>query len=298
MQLAGRSFVKRHAHRTGSAVFLLLLGVTASLTYVSSDAQADHINDTDFVTTWRITDPDDTSITIKSAEVNGITPNYNVDWNNDGVPDVTGITGNFTHDFEEPGDYTVRISGTYPRLFFASSSASASASERANAAKLLDVKQWGVNRWRTMQNMFSYTGLTGISAIDTPELGDVTSMAYMFNEAISFDADLSGWDTSNVNSMTAMFYGAVSFNGNIADWDTAKVTNTGWMFRNASSFNQDISSWNISGLNNMTGMFQEAISFNQDLTNWNTQSVTNMSNLFYGASAFNGDISAWNTSNV
>jgi len=70
---------------------------------------ADGINATDFVTTWKTDNPgssNTTSITIPTA---GTGYSYDVDWNNDGVFDQFGVTGNVTHNFGVAGTYTIRI---------------------------------------------------------------------------------------------------------------------------------------------------------------------------------------------
>ena len=55
-------------------------------------------------------------------------------------------------------------------------------------------------------------------------------MENMFNTAVSFNGDLSGWDVSNVTDMSGMFNEAVSFNGDISEWNVSKVTNMEDMF--------------------------------------------------------------------
>lgn len=81
---------------------------------IASAAMSDH-----FVTT-RKTDHEgvsnDSSITIPVHP--DYIYNYSVDRNNDGTMDQTGITGAVTHDFGKPGTYTVRITGTYPAIYF------------------------------------------------------------------------------------------------------------------------------------------------------------------------------------
>ena len=64
--------------------------------------------------TWRTTSPNET-ITIPTAP--GETYNYEVDWEGLGVFEEP-VTTNASHPYSEPGDHTVRIRGTFPRIYF------------------------------------------------------------------------------------------------------------------------------------------------------------------------------------
>ena len=59
--------------------------------------------------------------------------NYDVDWNNDGIMDQTGLTGPVTHDFGTAGIYTVRISGAKQIQF---------ADGANDKLKILSIDQW------------------------------------------------------------------------------------------------------------------------------------------------------------
>nr|WP_307921973.1 BspA family leucine-rich repeat surface protein [Mycoplasmopsis bovis] len=45
--------------------------------------------------------------------------------------------------------------------------------------------------------------------------------------------------------MNRMFQEAKTFNGNISNWKTENVTNMEYMFEKAEAFNQNLSSWNV-----------------------------------------------------
>ena len=53
-------------------------------------------------------------------------------------------------------------------------------------------------------------------------------MQWMFDEADSFNGDVSKWDTSKVTTMIGMFY-KTKFNGDVSKWDTSKVSK--WVTR-------------------------------------------------------------------
>lgn len=51
---------------------------------------------------------------------------------------------------------------------------------------------------------------------------------------IEFNDELSQWDTSQVTSMSWMFTNALVFNGNLSLWNTSQVCNMRNMFSGAS----------------------------------------------------------------
>ena len=99
--------------------------------------------------------------------------------------------------------------------------------------------------------------------------------------------------TSGIVDMNNLFQNATSFNGDISHWDTSSVTGMTAMFNNASVFNRDLGNWDTSSVSNMTSMFNNASAFNRDLGNWDTSSVSNMTAMFNNASAFNRDLDSW-----
>jgi surface protein len=261
---------------TTSGLFLLLSPVHA--------APAD-----EFVTTWKTDNPGSSGSTEITIPTTGGGYNYNVDWDNDGIFDEFSLTGDVTHDFGTPGEYTIRIEGDFPRIYF---------NNAGDKDKIIRIEQWGTNPWTSMSYAFAgTTNLTG-SASDAPNLTNVTDMSYMFSGARLFNQDVSSWNTSNVLSMDGLFSGTQEFNQALSSWDTASVTNMQSMFSNASAFNGDISTWNTGNVTNMSYMFSSAVSFDRDISSWDTGNVINMDSMFAGATAFNKNLTGWNTSNV
>ena len=65
-----------------------------------------------------------------------------------------------------------------------------------------------------------------------------------------------GYSPGRVTKMKRMFNQATSFDGDLSNWDVSNVTNLGNMFRQASAFNKDISSWDVSNVTEgFSGMF-------------------------------------------
>ncbi len=232
-----------HKIRTIKYVVAICLSLSVllfmSVVILLSPAKADSINTTDFVTTWKTDnegESNDTSITIPTE---GDGYNYSVDWNNDGVFDQIGITGNVTHNFGIPGEYTIRIQGDFPRISFING---------GDRKKIININQWGTNAWTTMSSAFYGASNLTSSAVDTPNLTNVTNMSSMFIEANAFNGDLSSWDTSSVTNMSYMFIEANAFNGDLSSWDTSSVTNMSYMFYNATAFNQSLASWDMTSV--------------------------------------------------
>ena len=250
--------------------------VTITVNNVSSDSE--------FVTTWRTTSPNE-SVTIP---VGGATGTYTVDWGDGSV--FAHVTGDQRHAYADAGEYAVSISGDFTRIHLDG--------KQPNANRLQSIDRWGDIRWESMEGAFSKATKMTYVATDIPDLSQVASTSRMFENAYAFNGNLSSWNTSQVTDMSGMFRNALIFNGNLSSWNTSQVTDMSRIFENALHFNGDISAWNTSQVTDMSGMFGYALSFNGDISAWNTSQVTDMSGMFTSAELFNGDVSAWNVSGV
>ncbi|ERJ57376.1 hypothetical protein M472_01215 [Sphingobacterium paucimobilis HER1398] len=170
----------------------------------------------------------------------------------------------------------------------------------ADSRRLVDVKQWGTSKWKSMENAYSNSSLENVSAEDIPDLSGVTSMEGMFRSSGSLLSvrHIGLWDTDNVKNMSSLFSSAALFNEDISHWKTSNVENMSFMFWQAGAFNHALDSWNTKNVTTMSNMFCGAEVFNQDLDSWNTSSVTDMHGMFEGAKAFNGNIGSWDIRNV
>lgn len=84
------------ARASTSSLFLLLFCVFfVSFVFPLAHADAsDH-----FITTWKTNNAGSSNSTSITIPTTGGGYNYDVDWDNDGIFDQMGITGNVTHDF-------------------------------------------------------------------------------------------------------------------------------------------------------------------------------------------------------
>ncbi|MGK0440331.1 MAG: putative delta-60 repeat protein [Pseudohongiellaceae bacterium] len=261
---------------------------TITLTAASDEATADSIG---FITTWDTTLAGTSDNETIEFLVNSGSDNYTIFWG-DGSS-TSGASGTVSHTYTgAPGIYDVTIVGDFSGFSF---------DDGGDVDKITDIKQWGNVAFENWTQGFEGADNLSISAVDTPDLSNVTNMAAMFGNAASFNADISGWDTSNVTDMSFMFYGASAFNQDISGWETGNVTNMRAMFNGATVFNQNISSWDTSSVTNMQAVFASS-AFNQDISTWDTANVTNMSWMFSGNTAFNQNINqtigGWNTGSV
>lgn len=237
--------------------------------------------------------------------------NYTVDWGDGNI--TSNIVGTVTHTYAVSGVYQLKISGTFPHIYF---------NNTGDAIKVISIDQWGTNIWASMERAFAGTSnMTAVVAVDAPNLSVATSTAYMFansamNSDIStwnmshivdmegmftnntqFNQNLSAWNVSQVTNMNSLFYNAQAFNGNVSTWNTGNVVDMATLF-SSTPFNSDISAWNTASVTSMAGMFEGDANFNQDISNWNTSSVTNMTSMFNNATSFNQNINSWNVSQV
>lgn len=164
--------------------------------------------------------------------------------------------------------------------------------------KLLNIIAWGGANYTDLEGAFR--GCTNLNATftDIPNLSNVDSLAYMFDNALNFNNNISLWDLSTVNDTKYMFRNATSFNQPIGTWNMSSVVDSSHMFDGATSFNQDISAWDTSSIIFMKGMFFGATAFNQNISGWNVGAATDVSEMFRAASTFNQNIGSWDVSNA
>lgn len=244
-----------------------------------------------FVTRWYTGyqgTSDDNQITIPTHP--GETYNYNVDWG-DGTTSE-GVMGDIIHTYAEIKDYTVSITGVFPRIYFNNS---------GDKDKITGVSAWGTTNWASMEKAFYGCSNLGVYPSDEPDFSLVKSTESMFEDCRNLNTqyyNINEWNMSAVKNMKRMFYGAERFIGDISGWNVSNVENMESMFENALDFNNDIGNWNVSQVLNMKNMFKGAIVFNIDISNWNVGNVTDMTGMFQSAIEFDQNLANWNVAKV
>ena len=242
------------------------------------------------------------TLTIRPKE--GTSYDINIDWNNDGIYDVTGVTGELSYSYETAGPHTISINGELDVIPYISV-----------YKDITRIEQWGDIEWSSV-SLKNWSSLV-YAGSDVPNLQNVTSLSGAFQGCIVFNDDINNWDVSNVTDMSFMFSGArqrrsdggSKFNQPIDNWDVSNVTDMSSMFEDASSFNKPLGNWDVTNVINMSNMFKGAGSFNQPLSSWDVSNVTDMSGMLSGyhgggsmgdfiTGRFNQPINDWDVSSV
>ena len=106
----------------------------------------------------------------------------------------------------------------------------------------------------------------------------IESHHFRFQNAVSFQGNLSGWKTKQVHHVAHMFSNAISYQGgqDLAGWETSEFRDLSAMFHHAIRFQGNVSAWNTSNAVEMDEMFSSAVQFNGDLSRWDTSQVITM----------------------
>lgn len=222
---------------------------------------------TAFITKWQTDKQESDQNSITLPLVSNGTYDFIVEWGDGTSSHITNWDDLAKkHDYAEEGTYTVSITGIMTHFEF---------NNTGDRNKLLEISNWGDIEWESFSNSFYGCNHLTISAIDSPDLDNVTSLENMFRDAFVLNSDLSDWDTSNITNMKRMFYNAENLNQDLSSWDTSSVIKMKQMFfmdgERISAFNQDLTSWdvdNVIDINNYTNFLKASRSPDWDSIDW------------------------------
>ena len=249
-----------------------------------------------------------------------------VDWG-DGSSDaiVTNSANSepaLTHTYATAGDYTIRVSGTFPSIRMNHSTTK----QALITVENLGVMGWvsdGLNRgFEQCNRMTSFTaGNTDTSAITTlfrtfrlcdratsidlsgMDTSNVTTMESTFHDCTRLTSlNLSGIDTSNVVSFFSTFHDCQDLTTlDVSGFNTSSATGMTNMFAECAGLTSlNLSSFDTSGVFSFNGMFKECSNLSSlNLSSFDTSSAINMSAMFKDTGSLSAiDVSGFDTSSV
>jgi len=141
-----------------------------------------------------------------------------------------------------------------------------------SANDLIDIVQWGSIAWTTFYRAFANTpNLGNISATDTPDLSNVSSMQLMFYSSSIGTANFNNWDISNVSDIHQMFRNSPNYRGDMANWNFVNNNNISLSFYMASSsgvYDGEAGNWNVSGVSTFDDCFRYQTGWDCNLADW------------------------------
>ena len=147
-----------------------------------------------------------------------------------------------------------------------------------------NVSNWDVSNVTDMHHMF-YNATSFNANVSSWNVSNVTNMSYMFENATSFNSSVNWQHMPNSNcSMLRMFENAITFDQDVSSWDVSKITTMEYAFKNTNvsieNYNKCLNIWgNLDNLepciftNNLLVYTAESSTGRQQLINkgWNIQ---------------------------
>jgi hypothetical protein len=129
------------------------------------------------------------------TSTSGITQAFLYDIETSDGQTITGNTGNTTITFPTAGEYDVKISGSFPYMFFA---------DGGDKLKLLDIKNFGIYALGSTSQISAFWGCSNmdISATDIGHFENVTQISSGFNGAWRSCTSLTSFPLINTSSCT------------------------------------------------------------------------------------------------
>ena len=132
----------------------------------------------------------------------GITQAFNYDIETSDGQTITGLTGNHTITFPTAGTYEVRISGSFPYMFF---------NNGGDRLKMLDISNFGIYALGATSQSAAFRGCFNmtITATDSGNFGSVTNFSDAWRDCSSLTS-FPLIDTSSGNTFSTTWFGCSS----------------------------------------------------------------------------------------
>lgn len=195
-----------------------------------------------------------------------------------------------THTYLASGIYDIRIAGRCTGWAFQNT---------GDRLKLLNISQWGsfFKLGNKDSHFYGCSNLT-ITAKDSPDLSDTTTLYCSFRDCTAFNANIIGWDFRSINSMSLTFFGCTSLNQPIRGRNAFNITDLAYLLYGCTSYNQSLVGLDMSAVSTLSHTFYECTSYNQSLVGVDTPVLINMWNTFYGCTSYNQSLVGMNSSQV
>ena len=167
----------------------------------------------------------DTQFTIPTS-TSGITEAFLYDIETSDGQSITGVTGNHTITFPSAGEYEVKISGSFPYMYFANG---------GDKLKLLDIKNFGVYALGSTSQFKAFQGCSNmvITATDNGNFGSVSNFDSSWRDCSSLTS-FPLLDTSSGTNFYAAWFGCSSLTS-FPLLNTSSGTNFAYAWNNCSS---------------------------------------------------------------
>ena len=208
-----------------------------------------------------------------------------IDWGDGSTSDITAYNdADLAHVYAAIADHTIRISGTFPNIYFNS------VGDKLKLKKVLQLGSTGLTRldnaFRGCSNMTEFLG----GVVDTSA---VTTMVQTFRDCTGLTTpDVSGFDTSAVDTMFRMWLDCTGVTTlNVSGFDVSSVTNMTQMFVRCTSLTDAaIDGWNIEAVANFTnfmlGVTLPTARYDATLIAWDAQNPVDGLSINFGGSKY------------
>jgi hypothetical protein len=179
------------------------------------------------------------------------TYDYNVDWG-DGTNDNYATSSNQTHTYSSAGTYDLRITGTFPRIFFAGT---------GDRLKILKVLNWGSVGFSATQTA-AFSGCSNLSELagDASWTDSVTTAGEMFDACSSLTTLPTSMTFSSVQYGFRMFRSCTSITSLPSGMVLGALTNGNSMFAGCTALTSLPSGMVLGALTDGSSMFTSSTS--------------------------------------